>query len=108
MLTLHSLPCFIQLRIRKGALPRVAGTWGQSYLDHPRSISLQAQRTQGKGAATPELDVTSPLSELHAVAAKAVAIYGHIDVVVNNAGYIISGAVEENRYVANLRKPSLP
>jgi len=49
-----------------------------------------------KGAMTLELDVTAPLSELHAVAAKAVAIYGHIDVVVNNAGYIISGALEEN------------
>jgi NAD(P)-dependent dehydrogenase (short-subunit alcohol dehydrogenase family) len=38
------------------------------------------------GAATLELDVTAPLLDLHATAAKAVEIYGKIDVIVNNAG----------------------
>jgi len=60
-----------------------------------RSIS-KLNELKEKGAATLELDVTASLSELHAAAAKAIAIYGHIDVVVNNAGYIISGALEEN------------
>jgi len=63
-----------------------------------RSLPKLAELTE-KGAATLELDVTAPLNELHAVAAKAVAIYGHIDVVVNNAGYLISGVLEENTYV---------
>lgn len=63
-----------------------------------RSLSKLAELEE-KGAATLELDVTAPLSDLHAVAAKAVAIYGHIDVVVNNAGYLISGALEENTCV---------
>ena len=65
-----------------------------------RSFPKLAELKQ-KGAATLELDVTAPLSELHAVAAKAIAIYGHIDVLVNNAGYVISGALEENRCVTN-------
>ena len=72
-----------------------------------RSLS-KLNELKEKGAATLELDVTAPLNELHATAAKAVAIYGHIDVVVNNAGYLISGALEENTYVANSCKTSLP
>ncbi|KAJ6544483.1 short-chain oxidoreductase [Mycena capillaripes] len=49
-----------------------------------------------KGADVLELDVTAPLDQLHAVAKKAAAIHGRIDVVVNNAGYILVGAVEES------------
>lgn len=41
---------------------------------------------QSKGAATLELDVTSSLDTLHAAAKKAIAIYGRVDVLVNNAG----------------------
>lgn len=41
---------------------------------------------KAQGAATLELDVTSPLDKLKEVAKEAVAIYGHIDVLVNNAG----------------------
>ncbi|KAJ7140589.1 hypothetical protein C8R43DRAFT_1109532 [Mycena crocata] len=49
-----------------------------------------------KGADVLELDVTAPLDELHTVAKKAAAIHGRIDVVVNNAGYVLVGAVEES------------
>lgn len=63
-----------------------------------RSLSKLTELKE-KGAATFELDVTAPLNELHEVAAKAVAIYGHIDVVVNNAGYLIAGVLEENTCV---------
>jgi NAD(P)-dependent dehydrogenase (short-subunit alcohol dehydrogenase family) len=38
------------------------------------------------GADILELDVTASLSELHITAAKAVAVHGRVDVVVNNAG----------------------
>lgn len=77
-------------------------TRGDKVISTARARSLpRLAELEEKGAATIELDVTAPLSELHAVAAKAVAIYGHIDVVVNNAGYLISGALEENTYDFN-------
>lgn len=44
---------------------------------------------KAKGADTIQLDVTAPLETLKEAAEKAVAIHGHVDVVVNNAGYIL-------------------
>ncbi|KAF7332923.1 Serine 3-dehydrogenase [Mycena venus] len=49
-----------------------------------------------KGADVLELDVTAPLDKLHEIAKTATAIHGRIDVVVNNAGYILVGAIEES------------
>jgi NAD(P)-dependent dehydrogenase (short-subunit alcohol dehydrogenase family) len=63
-----------------------------------RSLS-QLNDLKAKGADTLELDVTAPLEDLKIIAQQAVAIHGRIDVVVNNAGYILVGAIEENTYV---------
>ena len=41
------------------------------------------------------LDVTHPLDHLTKIAKAAHAIYGHIDVLVNNAGHVLEGTVEE-------------
>lgn len=51
------------------------------------------------GAETLSLDVTASQEELNDTVKKAIAIYGGIDVLVNNAGYIEAGLVEEVRFV---------
>jgi NAD(P)-dependent dehydrogenase (short-subunit alcohol dehydrogenase family) len=47
------------------------------------------------GAAVFELDVTAPQQELDSKAKEIWDIYGHVDVLVNNAGYIDAGILEE-------------
>lgn len=49
------------------------------------------------GASALELDVTSPLDRLHEVAKEAIAFYGKVDVLVNNAGteYYSASPVDE-------------
>ncbi|KAJ6623642.1 putative short-chain oxidoreductase [Mycena sp. CBHHK59/15] len=49
-----------------------------------------------KGAETLALDVTLPVAEIVAFAARAWNIYGQIDFLINNAGYLQGGAIEEN------------
>ncbi|KAJ3508792.1 hypothetical protein NLJ89_g5561 [Agrocybe chaxingu] len=48
-----------------------------------------------KGADALELDATLPLEKLQEVAKKAAAVHGRIDVLVNTAGYILIGPMEE-------------
>ncbi|VDB90058.1 unnamed protein product [Peniophora sp. CBMAI 1063] len=49
-----------------------------------------------RGADVMELDVTAPFPDLQAIATKALAIHGTVDVVVNNAGYVEFGSIEES------------
>ncbi|KAJ7099858.1 putative short-chain oxidoreductase [Mycena crocata] len=49
-----------------------------------------------KGAEALTLDVTASVKDLSAFAAKAWGIYGQIDFLVNNAGYLLGGAIEES------------
>lgn len=50
---------------------------------------------EAKGATALQLDVTNDQSTLNAIMAKAIGIHGRIDVLVNNAGYVLAGALEE-------------
>ncbi|KAM3415514.1 putative oxidoreductase YusZ [Cercospora zeina] len=48
-----------------------------------------------KGAITLNLDVTQPLEELQAIVAEAHKHHGKIDILINAAGFILEGALEE-------------
>jgi len=50
-----------------------------------------------KGAYALSLDVTAAPEELEEFARKAIQVYGHVDVLCNNAGYVQFGAFEELR-----------
>ena len=50
---------------------------------------------KSKGAVTMDLDVVQPLDELKAIVKSAHDQAGRIDFLVNAAGYILEGAVEE-------------
>lgn len=50
------------------------------------------------GASILKLDLFSEQAAFDKVVADAVAIHGHIDVVVNNAGYSHFGITEDDRY----------
>lgn len=49
------------------------------------------------GAAVMELDITASQAELNGKAREAWGIYGHIDVLANNAAFIKGGLIEEIR-----------
>jgi NAD(P)-dependent dehydrogenase (short-subunit alcohol dehydrogenase family) len=57
---------------------------------------------QAAGAAVLDLDVTSDEATLAAIFQEASAIHGRITHVVNCAGYLLEGAVEEGRWVSLL------
>ncbi|KAK7459571.1 hypothetical protein VKT23_009553 [Stygiomarasmius scandens] len=70
---------------------------GDKVIASARTSSLsQLDDLKAQGADTIELDVTWSLERFSQTAEKAVAIHGRIDVLVNNAGYLLVGALEEN------------
>jgi NAD(P)-dependent dehydrogenase (short-subunit alcohol dehydrogenase family) len=79
---------------------------GDNVIATARSLS-KIQDLREAGADILELDVTSPLDQLHATVKQAVDVHGRIDVVVNNAAYIAVGALEETTWVPERpRSPS--
>ncbi len=70
---------------------------GDKVIATSRRVEAMADLAQA-GAHTLALDVTSPLEDLHQTLAKAVELYGRIDVLINNAGFIFAGSIEELRY----------
>lgn len=67
---------------------------GHKVIASARSTSRIADLKE-KGAVTVTLDVTAPILEIEKIAKAANESYGYITHLVNAAGYILIGAVEE-------------
>ena len=59
--------------------------------------SRKIEDLKAKGAVTMDLDVVQPLEELKAIVKEAHSKFGRIDFLINAAGYVLEGAVEEAR-----------
>lgn len=68
---------------------------GDKVIATGRNAATKLAHLKETGAAVLDLDVTLPEAEIFAKVKEAHQIYGRIDVLVNNAGYIESGAVED-------------
>ncbi|QKX53579.1 uncharacterized protein TRUGW13939_00658 [Talaromyces rugulosus] len=68
---------------------------GDKVIATGRNASTKLAHLQGTGATILDLDVTMPEAEIAAKIKEAHQVFGRIDMLVNNAGYLESGAVEE-------------
>ncbi|PPQ74486.1 hypothetical protein CVT24_000119 [Panaeolus cyanescens] len=69
---------------------------GDKVIATARSKSLhKLDLLKNQGADVLELDLTAPEEVLKEAARMAVGVYGRVDVLVNNAGYVQTGTVEE-------------
>lgn len=75
---------------------------GDKVIATGRNASTKLAHLQGTGATILDLDLTMSEAEVAAKIKEAHQIFGRIDLLVNNAGYIESGAVEEMSYVLKI------
>ena len=68
---------------------------GDKVIATARNASSRLQTQKEAGASILELDVTGTQKILDDVVNQALKIYGKIDVLVNNAGYLEAGFLEE-------------
>lgn len=73
---------------------------GDRVIATARKDISRLKHLENGGAAVFELDVTSPASEITSKMTEIIKIYDGVDVLVNNAGYIEAGMVEEVRCVS--------
>jgi len=71
---------------------------GDKVIATGRNLS-KLQHLSKLGASVLELDVTSNQQNINDTVAKAIEIYGKIDVLMNNAGYVSIGILEDLRFV---------
>ena len=70
---------------------------GDRVIATSRSVS-RLERLKSRGAAPLALDHNQSQASIQAAVDQAIAIYGTIDVVVNNAAYVQLGTLEETTY----------
>lgn len=69
---------------------------GDNVIATGRNADTKLSHLKDTGAAILDLDVTAPAADIQTKIGEAWEIYpGGIDIVVNNAGFIVSGAIEE-------------
>jgi NAD(P)-dependent dehydrogenase (short-subunit alcohol dehydrogenase family) len=71
-----------------------AGDWVMATAPRPETLAALADAGHGR-IATAELDATDPAS-LDAAVSATMAVFGRIDVLVNNTGSLVAGAVGES------------
>lgn len=73
---------------------------GNNVIATGRNAEAKLAHLQDTGASILDLDVAAPPSVVKATIDKAWALYpGGIDVIVNNAAYLLTGYIEELTYV---------
>lgn len=72
---------------------------GQNVIATGRNAEVKLAHLKDTGAVILDLDVTSPAESIRSTLSEAWDLYpGGIDVLVNNAGYIVTGIFEELQY----------
>lgn len=77
---------------------------GDNVIATGRHASLRLQHLAVTGAAILDLDVSAEFDVVQKTVKDALGIYGGIDVLVNNAGYMESCYIEELTYVSSYHK----
>jgi NAD(P)-dependent dehydrogenase (short-subunit alcohol dehydrogenase family) len=103
IITTSSTPTTSQVWLITGTSSGFGFEMAKHLLAHGDRVIATARKTASieelgsLGAHVMQLDVTASQEELDKKAKEAWAVYGHIDVLVNNAGYIHFGLMEEVR-----------
>lgn len=74
---------------------------GDNVIATGRNIETKLALLKDTGCTILELDVTSPEDVITARINEAWEIYGGIDIIVNNAGYLAIGAFEDTTYASS-------
>ncbi|KAJ5958502.1 Glucose/ribitol dehydrogenase [Penicillium vulpinum] len=69
--------------------------WGDRVVATARDIRTLSDFAEYDNVKLLELDITDSQHSLNENVSKAIAMFGHIDVLVNNAGYVLYGVLEE-------------
>lgn len=85
-------------------LSQLALSHGHTVVATARNPSKYRQALKDAGADLVSIDMTAPESDMKALVDGIVSKHGRIDVLINNAGYIEAGAVEEVSRAASNRQ----